>query len=183
MNWPSTTDIIKFFGLAADYEEFASEQASQRGRLVHAGCHMLAGGGGDPAWEVRHPELHPYLDAYRKFLREHSFRLVVAEKEFRSEVHRFISHPDQIGELDSFGTVDLELKSGSMPKWCRLQTAGQILAIGVPSMYRFALLLQSDGSYKVFIHDDFRDLDRFRSMVETWWTIKEFGNGDRTSAP
>lgn len=183
MNWPSTTEIIKFFGLSADYEEFSNELASQRGRLVHVACHLLGSGNEDRAWEVRHPECHGYLDAYRKFLREHYFRLHDYEKEFRCSPHRFVSHPDQIGELDSFGTVDLELKTGTMPKWCRLQTAGQILAIGVPSMFRFALLLQNDGTYRLFHHEDFRDLDRFRSMVETWWTIKEFGNGDRTSTP
>jgi hypothetical protein len=183
MKWPSTTDIIKYFGLSADYEEFASDAASQRGRLVHAACHLLARNEEDSEWEARHPECHPYLDAYRKFRREHSFRLHSAEKEFRCEAHRFISHPDQIGKLDTFGSVDLELKSGSMPQWCALQTAGQILAIGTPTMPRFALLLKSDGNYKLYPHENFRDLDRFRSMVETWWTIKEFSNGDRTGAP
>lgn len=184
MNWPSTTQIIKFFGLSWDYEEFASEEASQRGRLVHAACHLLADNQFfNEGWEARHPECHPYLDAYRKFLREHSFILMHAEKEFRSEAHRFISHPDQIGTLDKHGMVVLELKSGSMPNWCRLQTAGQVLSMGRTVLSRFALLLQKDGSYKLFPHEDFRDLDRFRSMVETWWTIKEFGNGDRTGAP
>jgi hypothetical protein len=174
--WPSTTDIIKFFGLAEDYEEFASEGVAQRGQLVHAASHMLAGGGDDPVWEARHPECHPYLEAYRKFLREHDFRLAFAEHEFKSRTLRFISHPDQIGNLDGFNSV-LELKSGGLPRWVRLQTAGQVLAIDLPTIRRFALHLKANGTYRLVPHEDFRDMDRFRSMVDTWWTIQEFGNG------
>ena len=140
-----------------------------------AACHLLAADQslGD-GWEARHPECQGYLDAYRKFLREHNFTLIEAEHEYRCESLRFISHPDQIGTLDGTQPVDLELKSGSMPRWCQLQTAGQILAIGYPSMRRYALLLLADGTYKLFEHEDFRDMDRFRCMVDTWWTWQEF---------
>lgn len=177
MNWPSTTTIIRTF-LSADYPGLSNESAMTRGRGVHAACHLIAAKDEDREWESRHPECQPYLDAYRAFLREHSFRLISAEKEFRSEAHRFVTHPDEIGELDEFGTVDLEIKSGTMPRWCRLQTAGQILAIGVPSMKRFGLLLRADASYQLYPHEDFRDIDRFRSMIDTWWVIQEFRNGE-----
>ena len=176
--WPSTTGIIKFFGLSGNYDQFSSETAMQRGRLVTAGCHMLAYDESDPQWEARHPECHGYLDAYRKFQREHLFRVQEVEPEYRSEALRFVSRPDQIGTLDTFGLVDLELKSGTMPKWCPLQTAGQVLAMKSPGMRRFGLLLRHDGNYQLFPHDDFRDLDRFRAMVETYWTIREFRNGN-----
>lgn len=183
MNWPSTTEIIRFFGLAADLEQFGSDDDLRRGRLVTAGCHMLGQRLEDPDWEARHPECLPFLDAYRRFLREHQFRLLQWEPEFKSQAHRFVSHPDQLGVLDKPGLVNLELKSGSMPKWCQLQTGGQVLAMGDPTVRRYGLLLQSDGNYKLYPHEDFRDIDRFRGMVETWWTIQEFRNGEpRTSA-
>jgi hypothetical protein len=178
MKWPSTTDIIKFFGLAAGYEEFSSDEATQRGKRVHAACHMIGQDLADNAWEARHPECVGYLDAYRKFLREHRFRLLQWEGEFKSETHRFVSHPDQLGVLDRPGLVNLELKSGSMPDWCPLQTGGQVLAIGDPAIRRYGLLLRDDGTYRLFPHEDFRDIDRFRSMVETWWTIQEFRDGE-----
>jgi hypothetical protein len=151
------------------------DAAMRRGRLVTAACHLLAGHEAlGEGWEARHPECHPYLDAYRRFQREHRIELIESEVEYRSEVHRFISHPDQIVMLDGSGPVDLELKSGSMPKWCQLQTAGQVLAMGKPQMKRFALQLKADGNYKLFPHEDFRDLDRFRAMIETYWTVQEF---------
>ena len=101
-NWPSTTGIIRHFGLMVDYEGMSNGGAAmRRGRLVTAACHLLAGEQslGD-GWEARHPECHPYLDAYRKFLREHEIKILEFEKEYRSEVYRFISHPDQIVILD-----------------------------------------------------------------------------------
>jgi hypothetical protein len=61
-----------------------------------------------------------------------------------------------------------------MPKCCPLQTGGQVLAMGYPAIRRFGLLLKSDGSYQLFPHEDFRDIDRFRALVDAWWTISEF---------
>jgi len=175
--WPSTTQIIRYFGLMGDLEQFSNTAAMRRGRLVTAACHLIAAeeslGNG---WEERHPECAPYLAAYRKFMREHEFTILEAEREYRSETLRFISHPDQIGMLDGKSPVDLELKSGSMPRWCRLQTAGQVLAIGNP-MRRYALHLKVDGEYNLIPHEDYRDLDRFRAMVDVWWTVQEYTNG------
>jgi hypothetical protein len=181
VNWPSTTGVLKFFGFGSEYalgNPMSVEQAMQRGRLVTRACELIAMG--EPfkeGWEAQHLECAPYLDAYRKFFREHCFRLLEAETEYRCEAHRFVSHPDQVGFLDNFGPTDLELKSGSMPSWCPLQTGGQVLAMGDPKIRRFGLQLKDDGTYKLFPHEDFRDIDRFRSLVESYWTIQEFRNG------
>lgn len=178
-DWPSTTGVLKFFGFTADYDSFGNDDAMRRGRRVHAACHLIAAGSSlGQGWEERHPEVTAYLDAYRKFRREHRFRLIESEGEYLCEALRFKSHPDQVGTLDEWGLVDLELKSGSMPTWCRLQTAGQVLAMGYPAMRRFALQLKDDATYQLFEHDDFRDLDRFRSLIDSYWTIQEFRNGD-----
>jgi len=173
IEWPSTTQIIKHFGLMLDYGN-PNLAAMQRGRYVAAACHLIAAGEplGD-GWEARHPECQPYLDAYRSFRREHVFILHEAEREYRCEAHRFVSHPDQIGMLDG-QMVNLELKSGSMPRWCQLQTGGQVLAMGRPALYRYGLLLSVNGAYTLYPHGDFRDLDRFKAMVDTWWIWQEF---------
>jgi hypothetical protein len=175
--------VLRFFGFMAELDQHSNEGAMRRGRLVTAACHLIARNQslGD-GWESRHPECCPYLDAYRRFLREHEFQLWECEGEYRCEALRFVSHPDQIGLLDDLGRlVDLELKSGGMPAWCRLQTAGQVLAIGSPTMRRFGLLLMADGNYKLYPHEDFRDLDRFRSLMDSYWTIQEFRNGNGIS--
>lgn len=181
MDWPSTTEVLQFFGFTGDYFPGTSD-AMKRGKLVHAACHLIGTASSlGEGWEARHLECATYLDAYRKFLREHRFRLIEWEAEYRSEELRFVSHPDQIGILDSFGLVDLELKSGGMPPWCRLQTAGQVLAIGDPAVKRFGLQLKDDGNYLLHPFEDFRDLDRFRALIDAYWTIQEFRNGDATS--
>jgi len=177
--WPSTTEVIKDFGLINDYLEAGSDllnmhRAMKRGRLVTAGCHLL--GFGKPlgdGWETRHPECQQYLDAYRKFQRDHELTVLQVEPELRNEIYHYISHPDQIVLLDGKGPVDLELKSGGMPSWCRLQTAGQVLAAGNPRMPRYGLQLKPDGTYTLYPHEDFRDLDRWIAMIETWWTIHD----------
>jgi len=174
-HWPSTTEIIRYFGLMNDLEDFGSEEVMRRGRLVTAGCHLLGAhkslGAG---WESRHPECQQYLDAYRKFQRDHEVELLEAEREYRCQIYHYITHPDQIVMLDGQGPVDLELKSGSMPRWCPLQTAGQVLAMGNPLMPRYGLQLKADGTYTLHPHDDFRDVDRWITLVQTWWIIREF---------
>jgi len=177
--WPSTTQIIRYFGLMGDYEQHSNTDAMRRGRLVTAACHLIAAGLPlGEGWEDRHPECAPYLAGYRKFLVEHEFKIVECETEYRCEAHRFISHPDQIGGLDGKSPIDLELKSGSMPRWCPLQTAGQVLAIGQPGMRRYALHLKPDGQYNLIPHEDYRDLDRFRAMVDVWWTVQDYRMGE-----
>jgi hypothetical protein len=173
LNWPSTTGVLKHFGFG--YGSVPHKDAMRRGRLVTAACHMIAAGDSDPPWEARHPECAPYLDAYRRFFREHRFILIEAEREYRSAPLRFISHPDQIGMLDEVGVVDLELKSGTYPRWVQLQTAGQVIAMGTPTMKRFCLQLKNDGNYVLTPHEDWRDLDRFRALVDAYWTVREFG--------
>lgn len=176
LRWPSTTGIIRHFGLMGSYGYGPpNQELMRRGRLVHAACHMFAAGDSDPAWEARHPECHAYLDAYRRFLREHDFVLVEAEREYRSETLRFVSHPDEIGKLDGQSHCVIEIKSGGLPRWVPLQTAGQVLAIGAPTMHRFVLHLKSDGGYSLLPHEDWRDLDRFRAMIDTYWTQVDFG--------
>ncbi len=182
MQFPSTTQILRHFGLTRDYVQFGKPEQMQRGRLVTLACHLIADGKsldaeGEPAgsWEARHPECVPFIDAYRKFFKEHRVTLLEYEKEYRSEALRFISHPDQIGKLDNFGIVDLELKSGSMPDCCPLQTAGQVLAIGAPTMKRFALQLKDDGTYKLFPHENFRDFDDFRALINAYWVQQSYG--------
>lgn len=165
--------MLRHFGFG--YGSVPNKELMQRGRLTHAACHMLAGGGEDPAWESRHPECAIYIAAYRKFLREHRFVLVEFEREYRCESLRFVSHPDQVGVLDESGLVDLEIKSGTLPRWVQLQTAGQVIAMGTTSMKRFALQLKSDGNYVLTPHEDWRDLDRFRALVDAYWTVQEFG--------
>jgi len=178
-DWPSTTGILRFFGLSYSTP---NQDAMRRGRLVTAACHLIAAGDSlGEGWEQRHIECHPYLDAYREFRRQHRFRLIESEGEYLCESLRFVSHPDQVGELDNIGLVDLELKSGGMPPWCQLQTAGQVIAMGYPAMKRFALQLKNDGTFQLFPHTDFRDLDRFRALVDAYWTVQEFRNGDPVS--
>jgi hypothetical protein len=51
--------------------------------------------------------------------------------------------------------------------------------MGKPAMRRFGLWLKHDGTYRLFPHEDFRDIDRFRALVDAYWTIQEFrNNGD-----
>lgn len=189
MNWPSTTQILRHHGLYRHYEDWGNRDALKRGLRVNWACHLIASGRSlDPpeetaagAWEARHAELHGYLEAYRKFFREHHFIVSEFEREYRNEELRFISHPDQLGILDKYGLVDLELKTGSMPLCCQLQTAGQVLAISprkVAAVKRFALLLTAEGDYKLHPHDDWRDFDRFRGLVDAWWTAYDFGGLD-----
>ena len=104
------------------------------------------------------PEIVPYVDGYREFKAKTGFRPVLIETR--------VGHPmGYAGTLDRVGwlndrLVQIDLKSGQLPKWAGLQTAGyetalkwmiEHMLIPMPAFpeARFALQLSKDGKYKL----------------------------------
>lgn len=174
--WPSTTQVLDAMGFYRGLDAAGPinrEVGLNRGSAVDKAVTWLALGQ-EPPWKEAHPELDPYLDGFRKFLREHSWTHHSHQDEFVCQEERFVSHPDLLGELDGKLSV-LEVKSGAFPEFVRLQTAGQIIAEGNRARRRVCINLQGDGRYKLRPLNDPRDFNAWILLVRAWWVRAEFG--------
>jgi hypothetical protein len=205
MRWPSTTEVLRDAGLYRIYRENARAELNKaRGSFVNRACNWLALGKEPDMSLMADAELAPmlkgYIDGYRRFLDEHQIELVTWELTRKCDFERFVSHPDQemarleclprckhralhSSRLTANPAANVQIKTGTAPKWVPLQTAGEVLAIGDITMQRFALLLPGDGSYDLMPHRSHRDIDEFRILVRAWWVKQKYaepeqGTGD-----
>jgi len=174
-NYPSVTEIIRDAGLISEFS-IGDTDAAKRGRLVSAASHIFAKREDiDPEWLKRHHDLRGYLDGYRKFLNlSPSLNLVWAEVGMKDEQERFVGHPDQIFECPvEKGLAIVDVKTGAIPSWGRLQVAGYALLARRmfatrQIRHRWILNLPGDGTYKLKSYDDPRDLDDFLILVRAY---------------
>jgi hypothetical protein len=171
--WPSTTRIL------ADLRKgWMDEAALKRGQAVHKACAWIASGQ-TPAkeWSPKTVDyIEPWVSGFRKMLREHEWQHEQHETEFVCQAERFVSHPDLLGWLDrpTERTV-LEIKSGLFPETVRLQTAGQVIAVGPRDIRRMVVRLPGDGTYKLTLLTDYRDFDAFLICARYWWIKESYG--------
>ena len=183
--YPRVTQILSDLGIRSAGYEFMKPQHRRRGRLVHEACHILGKGQEiDPAWferssgdgaddRVEHKDCIPYIDGYRKFMRDDPiprlFPLYATEHEVTNQCERYVGHIDQIGNDDQI----LDLKTGTSPRWSRLQTALYAKAYAIAP--RYVLELPGDGDYRLVVHKDFRDLTEAVVLVRAWHIIHNYG--------
>jgi len=132
----------------------------ERGSAAHLACRLHAEGRLDES--TIDENVRPYLDAYKRFLRETGFRPIQCEVSFANEAFGFAGTPDQEGNwgcLEGAWTI-IDLKSGNIPSWTGIQLAGYCVGRGQEYRpKRIAVRLQSDGGFKL-IEYPLRDLSR-----------------------
>lgn len=174
--WPSVTQILEPLQILDGIPKDVLAAAAQFGSHVHLACHLHDLGRLDES-DLDEP-LRPYLEAWKKFLRDTG--AVVFESERR------VCHPS----LKVAGTLDkvirmprknerfvLDIKSGSTIPWTvGMQTAayremlwmdgGGIEELPYPSKTRFCCQLKPDATYKLDTLTDQRsDWNDFVSCV------------------
>jgi hypothetical protein len=170
---PSVTGILKDAGIikfGINGSELQNERAMSRGKAVHAACHYLDDG--NLQWNTVDDELIPYIVAYEKFKKDTNF------KPNRIEERLFNSTFCFAGTLDREGTWNInnnhtliDLKTGSVPDWTALQTAGYDLLLPTLSKprERYALQLKETGDYALVPFRDSQDKNLFLSLVSLYW--------------
>ena len=162
-NVPGFTEIATAVGIIKP-SHFYTEAGRDEGKAIHAWFLFLAQG--------QEPEAAPderiagRVEAIRKFLREHRFKLIGGETPVGSLGLGYACTPDVWGELDGFVSL-IEAKRGGELKYHRAQTAAQRIALfdaGVPVVHRHALYLR-DGDYRLEKHSDRQDETRWRVVV------------------
>jgi hypothetical protein len=157
---PSVTQVLESAGII-DYSSIPRgirDYALQRGSLVHRACELWDEG--DLDMDTLSDVLAPYVRAYIDFRETTGFTPIL------SEYRAYSTRWGYAGTLDRLGQVGnrlwlIDLKSGGMPRWARLQTAAyhELIKGLHPCVERYALRLDKDGRF--YLSDPFTDPSDF----------------------
>jgi hypothetical protein len=161
----SVTQAIQAAGLIRS--EWYTEAARQRGRTVHLAVHFDAERDLDES--SISPLIRPYLEAARKFKRDTHFVTELTEARVWAIDLGYAGTLDHLGWIGKKQRVLVDWKTGTVPEWARLQTAGYANAFpNGAGFLRYAVQLQADGGYRItsFEPQEFRrDLTDFLACV------------------
>jgi len=133
-----------------------------RGKAVHAGCHIL-----DTAeleWSELDPRVTPHVEAWQKFKEDHKVTVIKSERPVFNDVYGFAGTMDKIAEWDGV-MCQIELKTNSLPWWVGLQTAGYDACLST-SIPRWGLALKANGNYGTpTAFTDYSDRDNFMAAL------------------
>lgn len=161
----SVTQAIQAAGLIDT--EWYTEAARQRGRVVHLAVHFDAEG--DLEEHSVSPLIRPYLEAARSFKRDIGFVTELTEARLWAIDLGYAGTLDHLGLIEKKQRVLVDWKTGAVPDWARLQTAGYAHTFpNGAGFLRYAVQLKPDGTYKItrFEPQEFRrDLADFLACV------------------
>lgn len=160
---PSVTEILSAAGIRPTY---TSEEAAERGTLVHRACAAY-----DLGYEPEvEPWLEPYYQAYLKFIEEVKPEVVLVETPVYHETHGYAGTLDRVFEIQGKRWI-CDIKTGSVPDWAPIQMAAYSACLPRPIWDRMALNLKSDGTYKQVNYDpreSQRDFSVFLAALTIW---------------
>ena len=158
----SVHDVMGAGGLLADM--IGDEYALWRGTAVHKAVELHVKGTLDPA--SVDDRIAPYLRAYLDFEAATGFKVIETEKPYFNPALGIACRPDLLGRFPGGGEALVELKSGGLSPWVRIQTAGQDLTLGGGiTRARFGLSIPNTGKPKVLPHRDSNDYRVFLACV------------------
>lgn len=170
---PGVTTILRHAG--AFETHFLTDSGLERGLAVHRACEYNDLGELDE-YSIK-SQIRPYLEAWRKFLKDSKAEITEVELQVNHEVLGYCGTLDRIAQIANRSAV-IEIKTGSPAHWHRLQTAAYTLAyrgtwrININDPDRCAIYLASDGSYSIQKHDDKSDADAFRAFLAVYnWKV------------
>ena len=167
-SWPRVTRILEATGVA-DYSKIPNaEFYLSRGKDVHMICEDIDKGMPD-YWTGG--ELAGYADAWKRFKEETGFVCELIEYPAYHEVRRYKGTLDRTGRFaNSKARILLDIKSGIVADWVRLQTAAYAACLEHPeAIVRHGLQLSKDGKFKLSepFTDYRQDSNIFFSLVST----------------
>lgn len=133
---PSITQILKDEGFidTSHYDDWSRD----KGSMVHLACHYDVTGELDE--ESLDPEIVPYLEAFRKFMKESGFKVDKSEVPAANLMYRYAGTPDLVGCFPS-----------------------------PVSARRFVLEVNKEGKYHLIPHTDQQDFNIWLAAVAVYW--------------
>jgi hypothetical protein len=167
--YPSVTTILKHFGMV-DFSmvgETTLKKAAEFGRNFHATSAMFEEG----TLGAYSPELEPWLDGWKKFLKDFAPVGIAIELPMVSTTWGFAGTPDRVYVMPGPKNAIWDIKTGHEMPANALQTAGyKILAeesLGIKVQERGTIVVHEDG-YKMFKHTGTTDDGIFKGLVNAW---------------
>lgn len=167
-NYDSVTTIIKALGLSRNYENISSFY-SERGKAVHKVVELVDKG--TLLESTVSDVIKPYLEGYRKFLRDSGYKPHAWEVALGHEVLRFAGTIDKVGYLPKLGLGIMDVKTGDgtidpavEDQLCGYDVLWSEDNPDMPAMWRYALQLRSNGTYALITKYS-------KAPVEDWLSI------------
>lgn len=171
---PGVTQILSDLGIA-DYSFLPTatrEMALQRGRIVHRLTELSDRGTLDES--TVDPALRGYLDAWRRFVGQYRIdHWHHIEQPMHNALLGYCGTPDRIS-----GELLIDVKTNSIPRWTRLQTAAYAMFLDYLPQ-RLAVELHDDGTYSVDRYsrvDLFRERQAWIGCLTAWRCRREYAN-------
>jgi hypothetical protein len=163
---PSVTLILRGLDDFSNVPARVLEKARDRGTRVHSACNLDVLGILDEA--TVDDEVAPYLAQFRKFLRESGFMPTLSECRVYDENLWYAGTPDLFGDLPGCIDVQIDIKSGAIPRSVGPQTAAYSCAMykrtGLKTRKRYTLKLEG-GKYSLIPLDSLADMDIFKHQL------------------
>lgn len=172
---PSVTQVLQSWSPLSKIDRSMFAAAGQLGTEVHLATALDDQGELDP--DSLSDEVRPYLEAWRKFKREHKFESVWIERPLYCAKYGFAGTPDRIGgdrrALDFPRLIDI--KTGGHDPTHPVQTAGYVVAAEMrPGTARACVYLSADGTYEYDQHRGSRDWSIFLCALTYWKWRQQF---------
>ena len=166
---PGVNKILEALGIKDT--RWYTEEACARGKAVHDAIQYLVEDDLDEASVA--PEIAPYVDAFRLFLKESGFQVQEAEIRLSSRPVSYAGTADLIGRFE-LGPCLVEIKTGSTPPWAKLQAAAYALCFTVPPQ-RFLLELRKNGTYRLRECSDPDDYGIWLACLRVYGLLRDYG--------
>lgn len=166
--WPRVTQILQATGISDFSKIRNAEFYLERGQDIHMICESIDKGEPD-YWSDG--DLAGYARSYINFKTETGFVPELIEHPVYQEARKYKGTLDRTGRFPKhkFKAL-LDIKSGIVADWTRLQTAAYLACLPDPENYdRYGLSLGPNGKYKLTAPFDNFSSDRnyFYSLVAT----------------
>lgn len=166
--YPSVTKILSHFKMTPDFDRFGNDASRDTGTAVHSWLEIFDNG---KLSEYPHePSAEPYINTYRKFLKEFNPQWELIETPLISNVWGFAGTPDRVGLIKGI-RWGIDLKTGSPHPSHELQTAGyDVLTeenLKIKTKKRASLYLTPDD-FRLVEHKNRSDRSIFIGLVNAY---------------
>lgn len=167
---PSVTEILEPYTSLEFVDRETLRRAAEFGDHVHLACHLYDIGELDEG--ALDPELAPYLDGWKAFLRDSGAVVLLSEYRVASRKYGYAGTFDKLLFWGK-SKRKVDIKSGSVvPKTVGPQTAAYVQAYaeetGKHIRDRYCIHLPGDGKYRSHKLKDLRDWSIFQSALNLY---------------
>lgn len=148
----SVSEILRSAGIApaSEFTNRKIEYAKDLGTYVHQACALDDRGELDE--DSLDEAIRPYLAAWRAFREQERPEWLAIEQPLASECGNWAGTPDRVALFPEHETTRhiVEIKSGEMKKWHRIQAQGYLELIGEAiEGWRTLVYLKADGTFMI----------------------------------